>query len=78
MLIVTIACGAALTLAKAAAAQDPVAKGAEVYAAQKCNICHSIAGKGPGKNTLDGVGTKLTAGEIREWIVDPMTLTTKT
>ena len=77
-LVVAIVVGASLTVARAAAAQDLAAKGAELYAAQKCNICHSIAGKGPGKNALDGVGTKLTADEIRQWIVDPKTMTTKT
>jgi hypothetical protein len=42
-----------------------------VYAAQKCAICHSIAGVGSKKFPLAGVGTKLTADQIREWIVDP-------
>lgn len=45
--------------------------GAKVYAAQKCSICHSIAGAGNKKLPLDGVGGKLTADQIREWIVDP-------
>ena len=49
-----------------ASAQD-AAKGAEVYGAQKCAMCHSIAGKG-GKLALDGLarsGTRdfLTAAE---------------
>jgi mono/diheme cytochrome c family protein len=52
-----------------AAAQD-AAKGAEVYAAQKCTMCHSIAGKG-GKMALDGVGSKLNAADIQEWITHP-------
>ena len=52
----------ALTLALAmpvvAAAQDAalVKKGQEVYAAQKCSTCHSIAGKGGKQSPLDGVG----------------------
>jgi len=53
----------------AAAAQ--VADGAKVYAAQKCSICHSIAGAGNKKLPLDGVGAKLTTDQIREWITDP-------
>ena len=52
-----------------AAAQD-AARGAKVYADQKCSICHSIAGKGNAKGSLDGVGTKLPAADIRAWIVD--------
>ena len=52
-------------------AQD-VKKGEQVYAAQKCSICHSIAGKGSKTNPLDGVGTKLSAADIRAWIVSPV------
>jgi mono/diheme cytochrome c family protein len=62
-------------LAATASAQD--SKGAQVYAAQKCSICHSIAGKGQAKGPLDDVGSKLSAAEIKEWIVDPAAMTTK-
>ena len=54
-----------------------VAKGKEVYAAQKCSTCHSIAGEGKKTNPLDGVGKKLSADDIRAWIVDPKGMTTK-
>jgi mono/diheme cytochrome c family protein len=53
-----------------AAAQD-VKKGEAVYTAQKCSVCHSIAGKGKKTNPLDGVGAKLSADDIKQWIVDP-------
>ena len=48
----------ALTIATplAAAGQGDAKKGEEVYAAQKCSQCHSIAGKGKKTNPLDGVG----------------------
>jgi len=59
-----------------ALAQD-AAKGAQVYAAQKCSMCHSIEGKGNAKGVLDGVGTKLKEAEIREWIVDPVAAAAK-
>ena len=52
-------------------AQGAAEKGAAVYAAQKCATCHSIAGKGQAKGPLDGVGSKLSADELREWLVDP-------
>ena len=58
-------------------AQDQVARGAAVYAAQKCSICHSIAGKGNAKGALDAVGTKLSATEIHAWIVDAVGQTAK-
>jgi len=61
-----------------AAAAAPMEKGAAVYAAQKCSMCHSLDGKGQAKGPLDGVGTKLTAEEIRLWIVDPADMTKKT
>ncbi|MEQ1896459.1 MAG: cytochrome c [Vicinamibacterales bacterium] len=53
-----------------ARAETPAEKGATVYGAQKCGMCHSVAGKGNPKGVLDGVGKKLKADEIREWIVD--------
>jgi mono/diheme cytochrome c family protein len=68
----------ALGASVAAAAQDAVKKGQEVYAAQKCSMCHSIAGKGGKQSPLDGVGAKLTADQIREWIVNPTEMTKKT
>ena len=58
-------------------AQDPVAKGATVYAAQKCSMCHSIDGKGNAKGPLDAVGSKLKADEIRQWIVTPVEMAAK-
>lgn len=58
-----------------ARSQDPIAKGQAVYNAQKCSMCHSIDGKGQAKGPLDGVGTKLKAEEIREWIVNPAKMT---
>ena len=70
----------ALGYAGTAFAQDAklVAKGEQVYAAQKCSMCHSIGEKGNKKGPLDGVGTKLTAAEIREWMVNPAEMTKKT
>lgn len=67
-----------LGLAGTASAQDAKAKGEQVFAAQKCSLCHSIAGKGNAKGSLDGVGTKLTADEIRAWITDAKGQTAKT
>jgi len=60
----------------AARAQD-AKHGAQVYAAQKCSVCHSIAGKGGKSSPLDGVGAKLSADDIRQWIVDPVAMAKK-
>ena len=62
-----------------AGAQDAalIKKGQEVFAAQKCAVCHSIAGKGSKTNPLDGVGAKLSADDIRAWITDPVAMAKK-
>lgn len=61
----------ALASPRLAYAADPaVEKGQQVYAANKCSMCHSVAGKGNPKGALDGVGAKWTAEELREWIVN--------
>ena len=52
-----------------AAAQD--AKGEKLFADNKCSICHSVAGKGNVKHSLDGMGKKLTADVIKLWLTDP-------
>ena len=54
----------------AAYGQD-VKKGEAVYTAQKCSLCHTIAGKGGKANPLDGVGATLSADDIRQWITHP-------
>jgi mono/diheme cytochrome c family protein len=61
-------------------AQDKalVERGMKVYAEQKCSVCHSIAGKGNAKGPLDEVGSRLSADDIREWMVRPAEMTKKT
>lgn len=67
-------------MAGSASAQDAakVGRGQQVYAAQNCSVCHSISGKGNAKGPLDGVGSKLSADEIRQWIINTPTITAKT
>jgi len=66
-------------LAASAAAQDSkVAKGQQVYADQKCGMCHSIGDKGNKKGPLDGIGAKLSAADIRMWMTDAKAMTEKT
>jgi mono/diheme cytochrome c family protein len=67
-----------LGVATSASAQDAKAKGEKVYADQKCSLCHSIAGKGNAKGSLDGVAGKLKADDIRAWITDAKGMTDKT
>ena len=67
----TLVMAAGLLMARPAAAQD-AAKGQAVYTAQKCQMCHAIAGKGSKANPLDGVGGKLSAEDIKQWITHPV------
>jgi mono/diheme cytochrome c family protein len=69
-----------LLSASSVAAQDKgkIEHGMKVYAAQKCGVCHSIEGKGAKKGPLDGVGSKLSEEEIRQWIVNATEMTAKT
>jgi mono/diheme cytochrome c family protein len=70
LMTTTLVMAAGLVMARPAAAQD-AAKGQAVYTAQKCQMCHAIAGKGSKTNPLDGVGAKLSAEDIRHWITNP-------
>jgi len=64
--------------APADAQNAAVERGMKVYAESKCSMCHSVAGKGNAKGVLDAIGTKLSADEIRQWLVDPQTMRDKT
>lgn len=68
-----------MTIAGSAAAQDAatIEKGKQVYAAQKCQTCHSINGVGNKRGALDDVGARLKADEIRQWIVSAPEMTAK-
>ncbi len=43
--------------------------GQQIYKQQTCARCHSIAGQGNPHNSLDGVGARRTALELRDWII---------
>ncbi len=69
----------ALALAAPAMAADmaQIEKGKEVYTAQKCKMCHAIEGVGNKKGSLDGVGSKLSAEELKAWITDAKEMAAK-
>ena len=69
--------GTMLALPQLASAQDAVAKGAALYASQKCSVCHSVEGKGNAKGPLEGVGSKFTAAELHQWLDDPAAMSAK-
>jgi mono/diheme cytochrome c family protein len=70
-------CVSVVVLMTAGVASAQITGGEKVYADQKCVICHSVAGKGNTKGPLDEVGSKLSADEIRQWIVDAPAMTAK-
>jgi mono/diheme cytochrome c family protein len=78
LVIAVFAAALLLTAGAAPAAAQSVEKGQQVYAAQKCTMCHAIAGKGNAKGPLDGVGSKLSKAEIEQWMVDAEGMTAKT
>jgi mono/diheme cytochrome c family protein len=78
MNVTTAVASIAILVAVGVAPASAQGKGEQVYGAQKCSTCHSIAGKGQVKGPLDGVGSKLSADEIRAWIVTPAEMTKKT
>jgi mono/diheme cytochrome c family protein len=60
-----------LTSSGSAFAAGDAKKGEALYGTQKCSMCHSVAGKGNKKYPLDGVGAKLSAADIKEWLINP-------
>lgn len=75
---VVIAAAALCATAAVYAQEAKAAKGKEIFTAQKCTLCHSIAGAGNKKGPLDDVGTKLTPDQIKAWIIDPEGAAAKT
>jgi mono/diheme cytochrome c family protein len=73
-----IALMAFLVAGGTASAQNQIERGMKVYADQKCAVCHAIGGKGNAKGALDDVGSRLSADDIRMWIVNPVEMTKKT
>jgi mono/diheme cytochrome c family protein len=71
-LIVFIVSAAAAFAAPAfAETQAGVEKGMKLYTDQKCSLCHSVGGKGNSKGPLEDAVQKLSAADIREWLVHP-------
>ena len=58
--------------------QPQIDRGMKLYVEQKCSICHAIGGKGNVKGPLDDVGSRLSADEVRQWMINPAEMTKKT
>ena len=57
-------------LGSPAAAQGNADQGKALFT-QKCLICHSLEGKGNKAGPMEGVGSKVKADEMRDWITNP-------
>ena len=54
-----------------ASAQDAGAKGHQAFVDNKCLVCHLVGAEGNKKGVvMDGVGARLTADQIRQWITN--------
>jgi mono/diheme cytochrome c family protein len=67
----------AFAAAVPASAQGKAEQGATLFSAQKCTMCHSVAGKGNPKGPLDAMIAKNKAEHIRQWLQDPEGMRTK-
>jgi len=76
----TVAVASVLAAAAPLSAQTnaKAEQGAAVFSAQKCTMCHSVAGKGNPKGPLDKMIAKNKAEHIRQWLQDPEGMRTKT
>jgi mono/diheme cytochrome c family protein len=78
VLVLLAAASVPLAAQDAPPSDAALARGSKVYVWQRCGKCHSLDGRDPKKRSLDGIGTRMTAEEIRLWIVDPVDMASKT
>jgi len=79
MRIALMTAAVCLGLVASAAAQDQkVAKGQQLFVDQKCTVCHAVGDKGNKKGPLDDVASRLSTDDIRGWITDAKGMTAKT
>ena len=76
--IAAVGFGVVLVASRASAQDAKVAQGEKLYAQHKCSMCHAVAGKGNAKGPLDDAGTKFTAEELRQWLINPQEMSVKT
>jgi hypothetical protein len=77
--VISITAGLVLASGLALSAQDPklIEEGKKVYETYNCKKCHRIDNVGSKISPLDGVASKLSAEDIRKWLVSPDEMTAK-
>lgn len=78
ILVLLAAASTPLAAQDAPPSDAALARGSKVYVWQRCGKCHSLDGRNPKLRSLGGIGTRITAEEIRLWIVDPVDMASKT
>jgi mono/diheme cytochrome c family protein len=71
VIVFIVSAAAVIATPAFAQTQAAVEKGMKLFADQKCSLCHSVAGKGNAKGPLEDAVQKLSAADIREWLVHP-------
>lgn len=66
-----------LFLGTPAAGQSAAEKGKQLFTAQRCTMCHAVAGQGNAKGPLDDAGKKYSAADLRQWLVAPADMAAK-
>ena len=74
--VLLVALGVLIALPAVGAAQGAAA-GQKVFEAQKCSLCHAVAGKGNAKGPLEGVAKKYSAADLKLWITQPAEMAKK-
>ena len=69
--VVTLGVLMAVGVTAAQQSSSPADAGRKVYERQKCATCHQIEKRGNSRFPLDGVGSRLTAEQIRRWMTHP-------
>jgi cytochrome c551/c552 len=76
--VVGILIAAVAGFAGASFADDAqVERGKALFGTQGCKLCHSVAGQGNPKGSLDGIGSKNDAKQLRAWLVTPADMAAK-
>ena len=69
--VAAVLIGLLWTASASAQDQAKIDQGMKLFTAQKCTLCHSVAGKGNAKGPLDSVGKTMSAEDIHQWLVNP-------
>ncbi len=76
-IVIVVAASVALGIV-AFSPDSAIDRGKEVYAVQKCGLCHSISGAGGKMHALDGLGSRMNQNTMKKWIQTPKEMKSNT